>query len=140
MEPELTDVGGVRALTCKIQFRWTGCEYKDLKIDIDLAPALKIKGWWPPKANLDQIVCNKTKLAEDCCIVLVQKVDEPKFRVSSSTAEKAHLAALPQTARNAYMVSKTVCENKICPVLKTRGTVWAGDIELHAEEVLVSCS
>ena len=106
---------------CKFSIRWTGAVFKDIVIDVDLVPACRMPGWWPLDTNLDSVVGDKEQLKSDGAILLLHSMvdgnysPQAKLRVSAQAAEKVHMEALPQLARDSYMVSKILCSNKFWP-------------------------
>ena len=107
--------------TCQFSIMWIGSHYKYLKVDIDLVPACKIKDWWPESANVEALACDWETCKSEGFMLLIQtmmnKAGKPatKFRISAQKAERMHISKLPQLARDAYIVSKILCDKRICP-------------------------
>ena len=108
--------------TCQFSLMWMGSYYKCLKIDIDLVPAVHVSGWWPETANIQNLSVDAEICKNHGFMLLIQTTmndeDQPssKSRISAQRAEKMHMSQLPQLARDAYMLSKIMC-NRICPEL-----------------------
>ena len=109
--------------TCQFSLMWMGSYYKCLKIDIDLVPAVHVRGWWPDGTHIQNLACDTEICKNDGFMLLIQTTmkneDKPssKLRISAQRAEKMHMSQLPQLARDAYMMSKVMCDRNICPSL-----------------------
>ncbi|XP_052088639.1 uncharacterized protein LOC127725593 [Mytilus californianus] len=121
--------------TCNFTIRWVGCMYKDMKIDIDLVPACQIKGWWPDNCKLDLLSCDVKTIKREGALLMLQTalVEEyqphSKQRISALCAEKSQMLNLPKLANDAYIISKILCSNRICPSLRlTRENIEAKDV------------
>ncbi|XP_053397956.1 uncharacterized protein LOC128556536 [Mercenaria mercenaria] len=108
---------------CKLTFQWSGCEYKNIEINVDIVPALQIPGWWPSKADLDNLPFDTTQVQQDGALLLFHLEDDDAcpegfnavILPSAATAERAYMKQLPQLARDVYMVSKILCNERISP-------------------------
>ena len=118
---------GANCPTFHFAIRWIGCSYKNLVIDVDLVPACQIQGWWPKNVNLNSLEGNIQKVRENGALLMLQTelsdrhedLYEPisKLRVSALLAEREHMRALPEIAKDAYTVSKILLDVRICPGL-----------------------
>ncbi|XP_053378880.1 serine/threonine-protein phosphatase 6 regulatory ankyrin repeat subunit B-like [Mercenaria mercenaria] len=133
----------LRSPNCQFTLRWTGAVYKDMTIDIDLVPACQIKNWWPLGSRLNSLSCDQKPIQNDGALILFRgNVDHPsglKARVSALNAEKAHMAALPQKARDAYVISKVMFDSRICPEVFGEGTMSESNAAKISSYILKNC-
>ncbi|CAC5385258.1 unnamed protein product [Mytilus coruscus] len=103
---------------------WHGCYYKDLKINIDLVLACRIKGWWPQNTKLHHLPTNiRNNIKDQGALLVFQSelmgksfdVTISKFRISAMDAEKQYMHCVSNLARDAYIISKIMCDSRICP-------------------------
>ncbi|CAG2223029.1 unnamed protein product [Mytilus edulis] len=118
---------------------WFGSVYKQLKISIDLVPAVYKTGWWPVNIDADKIpLINSDIKAAGCFLTLQTKVlkmsvnnshcisrtcntednDEERtkkrmLRISAAPAEICLMKSLPNKFRQAYVLAKVL--KNICP-------------------------
>ncbi|CAC5404357.1 unnamed protein product [Mytilus coruscus] len=128
---------GAESPTFHFTVRWQGCLYKDMKVDIDLVPACQIKGWWPGFANIDTLPIDVEELKREGALIMLQTdVDDDqksfsKQRISAIKAEKKLMESIPQIAKDAYIVTKILCNNRICPS-------FCSPLEMEVSDVLTS--
>lgn len=131
------EVRGAESPTFNFTVRWQGCLYKDMKIDIDLVPACQIKGWWPQLANIKSLPSFVDELKKEGALIMLQTdVDDDhksfsKQRISAIKAEKKLMKSIPQIAKDAYTVSKVLCNNRICPS-------FCSPFEMEVSDVITS--
>ncbi|XP_063404467.1 uncharacterized protein LOC134687936 [Mytilus trossulus] len=103
---------------------WHGCYYKELEIDIDLVLACRIKGWWPHKTELHHLPNNiQNNIKDQGALLMFQSelmgksfyVADSKFRISAMDAETQYMNCVSNLARDAYIISKIMCDSRICP-------------------------
>ncbi|XP_071124742.1 uncharacterized protein [Mytilus edulis] len=105
--------------TCHFSFYWSGPFFKNMEINVDLVLACQIQGWWPHATKLENLPihlqCNAQQ--EGCILILQTEMDEQKnqLRISALNAETAFVKWLPKVARDAYVVCKILCDERICP-------------------------
>ncbi|XP_063420695.1 uncharacterized protein LOC134705911 [Mytilus trossulus] len=115
---------GANCPTFHITILWQGCMYKHLKIDIDLVPACQIVGWWPKNTIINSLYCDTTKVVDEGAVLMIQtEINEDgspysKQRISEIRAEQSYMQVLPKIAIDAYLLSKIVCNSRICPCLR----------------------
>lgn len=123
---------------------WIGSIYKQLKISIDLVPAVYKRGWWPPNINVNVIsLMNASILGAGCFLMLqtrTQDFDRKRhllndgishtcnvhgdgnanvrrrmLRISATPAEISLMKSLPENFRHAYALAKIVKTKDVCP-------------------------
>ncbi|XP_053398711.1 uncharacterized protein LOC123558119 [Mercenaria mercenaria] len=120
---------------------WVGAHNKNLKISIDLVPAVYQRGWWPRHTKLDHMkLMNETVKAAGCFVLM--QTEENSFsqgwyqmndsinltcnspnrddkhrllQISVAPAEIAIMKSLPEIYRHAYALAKIVKSADICP-------------------------
>ena len=126
---------------------WIGSIYKQLKISIDLVPAVYKRGWWPPNINVQGIsLMNASILGSGCflmlqtrtqdfdtkrhllndsishtCNVYGNKEDNARrrmLRISATPAEISLMKSLPEKFRHAYALAKIVKTKDVCPEIE----------------------
>lgn len=126
---------------------WLGSIYKQIKISIDLVPAVYKKGWWPPNINVENIpLMNDTIKAAGCFLILQTvahdfdrkryKMDDSisqtcyseeaeqnfrqkrMLRISAAPAEISLVKSLPIKFRDAYALAKIVKSKEVCPEIQ----------------------
>ncbi|XP_031549647.1 uncharacterized protein LOC116287147 [Actinia tenebrosa] len=124
---------------------WIGSVYKQLKISIDLVPAVYKKGWWPANINVDQIPLMTDEIKHSGCILILQSrsyefdyekgqsmdnnisftcnSDQNKalrrmLRVSAAPAEISLMKSLPPVFRRAYALAKIMKGKEVCPEIE----------------------
>ncbi|XP_071153532.1 ankyrin-2-like [Mytilus edulis] len=121
---------GANCPTFHFTILWQGCMYKHLKIDIDLVPACQIVGWWPKNTMINSLYCDTQKIVDEGAVLMIQtEIDEDdnpysKQRISAIRAEQSYIQVLPQIAIDAYLLSKIVCNSRICPCLSIPHAVF----------------
>lgn len=120
---------------------WIGSVYKQLKISIDLVPAVYQKGWWPANINVGEIPMMTAQIKQAGCFLIMQaKTNEfdtkanqidnninftcnndhgveqrRMLRVSAAPAEITLMKSLPANFRRAYALGKIVKGKEVCP-------------------------
>ena len=123
---------------------WVGSIFKQIRISIDLVPAVYKKGWWPPNINVENIpLMNDTIKAAGCFLILQTvahdfdrkryKMDDSisqtcyseeaeqnflqkrMLRISATPAEISLVKSLPIKFRDAYALAKIVRSKEVCP-------------------------
>ncbi|CAC5362428.1 unnamed protein product [Mytilus coruscus] len=111
--------------TCQFSFYWSGPFFKNMEINVDLVLACQIKGLWPQATKLENLPIHLQRNAqqEGCILILQTEMDEQKnqLRISSLNAETALMKWLPKVARDAYVVCKILCDERICPSVCDEG-------------------
>ncbi|CAC5412544.1 unnamed protein product [Mytilus coruscus] len=111
--------------TCHFSFYWSGPFFKNMKINVDLVLACQIKGWWPQVTKLENLPIQLQRNAqqEGCILILQTEMNEQKnqLRISALNAETALMKWLPKVARDAYVVCKILCDERICPSVCDEG-------------------
>ncbi|VDI69555.1 Hypothetical predicted protein [Mytilus galloprovincialis] len=111
--------------TCHFSFYWSGPFFKNMRINVDLVLACQIEGWWPQATKLENLPSQlqRNALQEGCILILQTEMNENKhqLRVSALNAETALVKSLPQVARDAYVVCKILCDERICPSVCEEG-------------------
>ena len=126
---------------------WMGSTFKQLKVSIDLVPAVYKRGWWPPNIDVKEIpLMNERIFAAGCFLMLQTRTqdfdskrhllndsvshtcnvfggesDFPKrrmLRISATPAEIALMKSLPETFRHAYALAKIVKTKEMCPEIE----------------------
>lgn len=126
---------------------WMGSVYKQLKISIDLVPAVYKRGWWPPNIDVKEIsLMNESIFAAGCFLMLQTRTqdfdrkrhllndsvihtcnvygDENAFvkrrmlRISATPAEITLTKSLPEKFRHAYALAKIVKTKEVCPEIE----------------------
>lgn len=126
---------------------WMGSTFKQLKVSIDLVPAVYKRGWWPPNIDVKEIpLMNERIFAAGCFLMLQTRTqdfdrkrhllndsvshtcnvfgDESDFlkrrmlRISATPAEIALMKSLPETFRHAYALGKIVKTKEMCPEIE----------------------
>ncbi|CAC5388640.1 unnamed protein product [Mytilus coruscus] len=118
---------------------WLGSVYKQLRISIDLVPAVYKRGWWPINTDVDKIRLVRSDIkAAGCFLTLQTKArqislldcdcisrtcnsednDEElakkrMLRISAAPAEICLMKSLPNKFRQAYVLAKVL--KNICP-------------------------
>ena len=114
---------GVRPFT--ITLLYTGIFFKDLKVNIDLAPAFKISGEAVEAEEL-QFIQEGTNPQILAVFKEAQSEDE-SLRLSFSLHERDLLKYLPMYAKNGYCLAKAVRHIEVCPMVKVSGTFASVD-------------
>ena len=126
---------------------WMGSVYKQLKMSIDLVPAVYKRGWWPPNINTNEILLmNENVIDAGCFLMLQTKVQDfdkkrhllndsishtcnilegdenfvkrRMLRISATPAEIALMKTLPEKFRHAYALAKIVKTKEVCPEIE----------------------
>lgn len=126
---------------------WMGSVYKQLKISIDLVPAVYKRGWWPPNIDVKEIsLMNENIFAAGCFLMLQTRTqdfdrkrhllndsvshtcnvygDENAFvkrrmlRISATPAEITLTKSLREKFRHAYALAKIVKTKEVCPEIE----------------------
>ena len=126
---------------------WMGSIFKQLKVSIDLVPAVYKRGWWPPNIDVKEIsLMNERIFAAGCFLMLQTRTqdfdrkrhllndsvshtcnvfgDERDFlkrrmlRISATPAEISLMKSLPETFRHAYALAKIVKTKEMCPEIE----------------------
>ncbi|XP_060574718.1 uncharacterized protein LOC132732332 [Ruditapes philippinarum] len=104
----------------KLKLRWCCCRYKDMTVKIDIVPAFKIRRHSDPKLYSDKSITSASK--SEFIMILFRKSESRKSSslagvcsVSASMEEKQHFAALSSEAKDAYLISKILCGERVCP-------------------------
>ena len=114
------DIGSPNSPTYMFAIRWVGGRYKQITINVDVVPVIQLKSWWPNNASLDAIGDITRQNDEILCLALVQTEQQTsKFRISAFNAEKSNIKSLPNIAKNAYIISKILLDNRLCPKIET---------------------
>ncbi|VDI31626.1 Hypothetical predicted protein [Mytilus galloprovincialis] len=118
---------------------WFGSVYKQLKISIDLVPAVYKRGWWPTNIDVDKIPLVSPDIKAAGCFLILQTkklkisvdnshcisqtcntedndVDLAKkrmLRISAAPAEICLMKSLPNKFRQAYVLAKIL--KNVCP-------------------------
>ncbi|CAC5388634.1 unnamed protein product [Mytilus coruscus] len=118
---------------------WLGSVYKQLRISIDLVPAVYKRGWWPINTDVDKIPLVSPDIkAAGCFLTLQTKArqnyihdsdcinrtcntedNEEKLakkrllRISAAPAEICLMKSMPKKFRQAYVLAKVL--KKVCP-------------------------
>ncbi|VDH99683.1 Hypothetical predicted protein [Mytilus galloprovincialis] len=109
-----------------INLLWFGCKHKQLRIKIDMVPAVRKTAWWPIDPN--SLPMMTPQIQDAACLFLldttsvlftseyfktfiVDSIDRIKpmqtsLRVSTAPAEVCLMATLPQQVRNSYALAK----------------------------------
>ncbi|VDI78036.1 Hypothetical predicted protein [Mytilus galloprovincialis] len=119
-----------------VNLLWFGCKHKQLKIKIDMVPAVRKGAWWPIFSGSIPMM-TKTIHDAGCLLLLDTTSDEQSFtfqyskefivdtidrirpvqsnlRVSTAPAEVCLMATLPQIVRDSYALAKLFVD--ICKV------------------------
>lgn len=126
---------------------WMGSVFKQLKMSIDLVPAVYKRGWWPPNINFMEIPLANENVIDAGCFLILQTLkqdfdkkghqlddsishtcnifeDEADFgkrrmlRISATPAEIALVKSLPEKFRHAYTLCKIVKSKVVCPEIE----------------------
>ena len=126
---------------------WMGSMYKQLKISIDLVPAVYKRGWWPPNINVQEIsLMNESILDAGCFLMLqtgTQDFDKKRhllndsishtcnvygnenantrrrmLRISATPSEISLMKSMPGNFRHAYALAKIVKTKDVCPEIE----------------------
>ena len=126
---------------------WMGLIYKQLKISIDLVPAVYKQGWWPPNINTKEIPLLNEFVTDAGCFLLLQTrnqdfdkkrhllndsishtcnilegdeifVKRRMLRISATPAEISLMKSLPEKFRHAYALAKIVKTKEVCPEIE----------------------
>ncbi|XP_052080119.1 uncharacterized protein LOC127718190 [Mytilus californianus] len=117
---------------------WLGSIYKQLRISIDLVPAVYKRGWWPPNIDVDNIPLINTDIKSAGCFLTLQTktqhfapndwdcisrtcnnednaelTEKKMLRISAAPAEICLMKSLPNEFRKAYILAKVL--KTICP-------------------------
>lgn len=139
-EERLYVISGKPVLTYCVY--WNGTYYKQLKISIDLVPAVYRQGWWPHGAKFDNKGLISDEVQAAGCLILMQtkkysfdrqwyrmsdsitftckstcvNIDEERIlKVSVAPAEIALMKTLPETYRQGYVLAKIMRGADVCP-------------------------
>ncbi|XP_045203203.2 uncharacterized protein LOC123556503 [Mercenaria mercenaria] len=120
---------------------WVGAHNKNMKISIDLVPAVYQRGWWPRHTKFDHMKLMHDTVNAAGCFVLMQ-TEENSFsqgwyrmndsinltcnssnrddkhrllQISVAPAEIAIMKSLPEIYRQAYALAKIAKSADICP-------------------------
>ncbi|VDI15214.1 serine/threonine-protein phosphatase 6 regulatory ankyrin repeat subunit A [Mytilus galloprovincialis] len=120
---------------------WVGCVYKQLKISIDLVPAVYKRGFWPANINFKQMPLMTEAIQKSGCFLILQSRSNEfntkkhlfdsnicftcnndtdrslrrMLRVSAAPAEICLMQSLPVVFRRAYALAKILKSKEICP-------------------------
>ena len=126
---------------------WMGSVYKQLKMSIDLVPAVYKRGWWPPNINTNEILLMNENVSDAGCFLMLQTkvqdfdkkrhllndcisntcnilegdencVKRRMLRISATPAEIALMKTLPEKFRHAYALAKIVKTKEVCPEIE----------------------
>jgi hypothetical protein len=123
---------------------WIGSVYKQLKISIDLVPAVYRKGYWPPNINISGFPMKTDEARNAGCFLLLQtrsnefdtkgrkmndnlsyttnndeNISQKRMlRVSAAPAEIALMKSLPENFRRAYILAKILKSKDVCPTIE----------------------
>lgn len=126
---------------------WMGSVFKQLKISIDLVPAVYKRGWWPPNINFKEIPLANENVIDAGCFLILQTLtqdfdkkrhllddsishtcnifeDDADFgkrrmlRISATPAEIALVKSLPEKFRHAYALCKIVKSKVVSPEIE----------------------
>ncbi|CAC5404510.1 unnamed protein product [Mytilus coruscus] len=124
---------------------WLGSIYKQLRISIDLVPAVYKRGWWPPNIDVDNIPLIKSA---GCFLTLQTKTqpfapndwdcisrtcnnednaeltEKKMLRISAAPAEICLMKSLPNEFRKAYILAKVLKTYVLKLILKQNNTSW----------------
>ncbi|XP_052080116.1 uncharacterized protein LOC127718189 [Mytilus californianus] len=118
---------------------WLGSVYKQLRISIDLVPAVYKRGWWPINTDIDKIPlvspdikaagcfltlqtkAHQIPLHDKDCISRTCYTKDPEeeqakkrlLRISAAPAEICLMKSLPDDFRQAYILAKVL--KNVCP-------------------------
>lgn len=117
---ELVDVS--KNPTLNIVLIWTGSFYKNLKISLDIVPALRKEGWWPQCCKFTAIPFNIDNAVKDGCFILLQTgAPSTSFghlvlmRCSLAPIEHYVVNNLPSILRDSYALAKSMRSECVCP-------------------------
>ena len=124
---------------------WIGARYKQLKISIDIVPAIRIKNWVPPSsfaAREERELPFMTKeIQSEGCFFLLQPTspqfnmyEETVMRVSLAAVEIMYLRSLPEPVRLSYSLAKAMRNESVCPPVQFD----INDFKFGAESVISS--
>lgn len=126
---------------------WMGPIFKQLKISIDLVPAVYKRGWWPPNVDVKEVPLMSDSIFAAGCFLMLQtrtqdfdkkrhllndsvshtcnvNGDESAFvkrrmlRISATPAEITLMKSLPETFRHAYALTKILKTKEVCPEIE----------------------
>ncbi|CAC5394682.1 unnamed protein product [Mytilus coruscus] len=118
---------------------WCGSVYKQLKISIDLVPAVYKRGWWPKNIDVDTIPLVSPDIKAAACFLILQtkvlqisvnnshcisqtcntedNIEElakkRMLRISAAPAEICLMKSIPNKFRQAYILAKIL--KNVCP-------------------------
>ncbi|VDI82392.1 serine/threonine-protein phosphatase 6 regulatory ankyrin repeat subunit A [Mytilus galloprovincialis] len=118
---------------------WFGSVYKQLKISIDLVPAVYKTGWWPVNIDADKIPLISSDIKSAGCFLTLQTkvlkmsvnnshcisrtcntgendeehAKQRMLRISAAPAEICLMKSLPNKLRQAYVLAKVL--KNVCP-------------------------
>ncbi|CAC5377095.1 unnamed protein product [Mytilus coruscus] len=117
---ELVDVGDNPTLN--IVLIWTGSFYKNLKISLDIVPALRKEEWWPQCCKFTAIPFNVDNAIRDGCFILLQSAAPSTsfghlalMRCSLAPLEHYVIKSLPRVLRDSYALAKSMRSECVCP-------------------------
>ncbi|XP_053384169.1 serine/threonine-protein phosphatase 6 regulatory ankyrin repeat subunit A-like [Mercenaria mercenaria] len=108
-----------------LTFIWCCCKYKNMTVKIDLVPVCQIT--CPPDSKFYSNTLNPNTNENEGLFILFQNIfvspgssriitsHEHKARTSAANAERKLLNALQQDGRDAYVISKILCCDRVCP-------------------------
>ena len=113
-----TEKGSIDTLS----FRWVGCTYKNMLIDIDIVPTLTPPNWIPRYMNNSKKMLQNFELGNHTYSVVLKTPDSrfvknwnTLFRLSLSDVEVAIFKAIPASALKGYILVKSLTNTLYFP-------------------------
>lgn len=136
---------------------WMGSKYKQLKISVDLVPAVYKPGWWPDFVNPDKIPLANEFVKSSGCFVLLQMLEveldlnnlqngigvtvnrigkdvwkRRSLRISVAPAEISLMKTLPDIFRKGYALAKIMKGNDVCPYISMDRLPASGKVDYNS--------